>query len=95
VNDESGYATGRMALLYATTLLPVSLLPTLLGLTGTVYFWGALTLGLLYAGVSASLMRSATPRLARRLFVTSITYLPLLLTLMVLDKRVPLLLPHP
>jgi protoheme IX farnesyltransferase len=95
VNDESGYATGRMALLYATTLLPVSLLPTLLGLTGTVYFWGALTLGLLYAGVSASLMRSATPSRARRLFVTSITYLPLLLTLMVLDKRVPLLLPHP
>ena len=93
VNDESGYATGRMALLYATTLLPVSLLPTLLGLTGTVYFWGALALGLLYAGVSASLMRSATPRLARRLFVASITYLPLLLTLMVLNKRV--LLPVP
>jgi protoheme IX farnesyltransferase len=78
-----------MALLYATTLLPVSLLPTLLGLTGRVYFWGALVLGLLYAGVSAALMRQATPRLARRLFAASITYLPLLLALMVLDKRLP------
>jgi protoheme IX farnesyltransferase len=89
VNDESGYATGRMALLYATTLLPVSLLPTLLGLTGRAYFWGALGLGLVYAAVSGALMRQATPTLARRLFAASITYLPLLLALMVFDKQVP------
>jgi len=86
LDDVSGRSTGRMALLYAITLLPVSLLPTLLRLTGTVYFFGALVLGVCYAGMSLLLMRQPSERPARRLFFTSITYLPLLLALMVIDK---------
>jgi len=86
LDDASGRSTGRMALLYAITLLPVSLLPTLLRLTGTVYFFGALLLGIVYAGVSLLLMREPSEKPARRLFFTSITYLPLLLALMVIDK---------
>ena len=86
LDDASGRSTGRMALLYAITLLPVSLLPTLLRLTGTVYFFGALVLGMCYAGMSLLLMRQPSERAARRLFFTSITYLPLLLALMVIDK---------
>ncbi|HKV71142.1 MAG TPA: heme o synthase [Gemmatimonadales bacterium] len=86
LDDVSGRSTGRMALLYAITLLPVSLLPTLLRLTGTVYFFGALVLGMCYAGMSLLLMREPSERPARRLFFTSITYLPLLLALMVVDK---------
>ena len=84
--DADGSRTGRMALLYATALLPVSLLPTLLGVTGSVYFFGALALGLAYAGVSAGMSRAATTPRAWRLFLASIVYLPALLTLMVLDK---------
>jgi len=57
-----------------------------LQLTGAVYFFGALILGLGYAGVSLLLMRDASHRTARGLFFTSIIYLPLLLALMVLDK---------
>ena len=86
LDDASGRSTGRMALLYAITLLPVSLLPTLLRLTGTVYFFGALTLGICYAAMSLLLMRAPAEKPARRLFFTSITYLPLLLALMVIDK---------
>ena len=86
LDDATGRSTGRMALLYAITLLPVSLLPTLLGLTGTVYFFGALVLGLGYAGMSLLLMREPSEKPARRLFFTSISYLPLLLALMVADK---------
>lgn len=86
LDDASGRATGRMALLYAITLLPVSLLPTLLRLTGTVYFFGALLLGICYGWMSLLLMREPSERPARRLFFTSITYLPLLLALMVVDK---------
>jgi protoheme IX farnesyltransferase len=85
-DDPDGSHTGRMALLYATALLPVSLLPTLLGVTGTLYFVGALALGLAYAGVSAVLIRAATTPRAWRVFLVSIVYLPMLLTLMVLDK---------
>src|SRR2546425_13173299 len=45
VADDDGRDTGRMALLYAVALLPISLLPTLLGVTGAWYFFGALLLG--------------------------------------------------
>src|SRR5438128_2912107 len=48
VDDPDGRATGWMALLYAVALVPVSLMPTLLGVTGARYFVGALVLGLAY-----------------------------------------------
>ncbi len=86
VADEDGRDTGRMALLYAMALLPISLLPTLLGITGTWYFVGALVLGLAYVAAGTGLLVGATPARAWRLFFTSILYLPALLTLMVLDK---------
>jgi len=85
VEDVSGRRTARMALLYAVALVPVSLLPTLLGITGSVYFWGALLLGLAYvtAGV---LMLVDVNRRAWAVFIVSIVYLPMLLTIAVLDK---------
>ena len=86
VEDPDGRNTGRMVLLYATALLPVSLLPTLLGVTGGLYFFGALALGLVYAGASVALTRAVTAPRAWRVFLVSIVYLPALLTLMVLDK---------
>ena len=84
--DESGRGTGRMVVLYALALLPISLLPTLLGLTGPMYFYGALGLGVVYAAAGAMLLAAATPARAWRVFFVSIVYLPALLTLMVLDK---------
>ena len=86
VDDSDGRRTGRMILLYALALLPVSLLPSVLGLTGVVYFFGALGLGILYVVAGATLVRGATAPAAGRLFLVSIVYLPALLTLMVLDK---------
>ena len=86
VDDERGTDTGRMAMLYAVALLPISLMPTLLGVTGTLYFFGALALGVLYVAAGTGLLVGATPARAWRLFFISILYLPALLTLMVLDK---------
>ncbi len=86
VADPDGHHTGRMVLLYAVALLPVSLLPTLLGVTGPVYFYGALLLGIAYAGVSIAMTRATTTARAWRVFQVSIVYLPALLTLMVVDK---------
>lgn len=86
VEDPDGRRTGWLVLLYAVALLPVSLLPTMLGITGTLYFFGALALGLAYAVASAAMTRAATTARAWRVFLVSIGYLPALLTLMVLDK---------
>jgi len=86
VRDTDGSRTGWVALLYALTLLPVSLLPTLLGITGKMYFYGALALGLAYVAASALMTLAATTPRAWRVFLASVIYLPALLTLMVLDK---------
>jgi protoheme IX farnesyltransferase len=61
-------------------------MPTVLGVTGGLYFFGALALGVAYAGASIAMTRAVTTSRAWRLFLVSIVYLPALLTLMVLDK---------
>ncbi len=77
VEDASGASAGRQALLYALALVPVSLLPTPLGMAGGVYFAGALVLGIgfLLSGVGMALDPSS-PAAARRLFHASLLYLP-------------------
>ena len=90
--DEAGVATGRQAVNYAFALLLVSLLPSLLGMAGRVYFFGAFALGawMIYRAVRMQMQPEQGS--ARRLFFASIIYLPLLLALLALSK-VPLPLP--
>jgi protoheme IX farnesyltransferase len=85
VEDANGRRTAQMALLYALALLPVSLMPTMLGVTGSVYFFGALVLGVAYAAAGVLMLFDANKR-AWLVFLVSIIYLPALLTLAVLDK---------
>src|SRR5438552_5397793 len=52
VVEPDGKSTSRQILLYSIALIPVTLTPTLLGLSGRIYLVGALALGiaLLYVG---------------------------------------------
>ncbi len=84
--DDELHLTNRMILLYAAALLPVSLLPSALGMTGPVYFAAAMLLGLSFLGCGISCAASRTRAEARQLFIASIIYLPLLLGAMMLDK---------
>lgn len=86
VIDGNGTYTSMHIIVNCLALLLVSLLPTLLGLTGSIYFVGALLLGLgfLTSGVRVALFKSNF--CARRLLHASIIYLPLLLFLMSIDK---------
>jgi protoheme IX farnesyltransferase len=86
VVDEDGSRTARQIVLYTVALLAVSLLTTVLGLTGALYLFGALTLGLAFLGLGMALAVGRTGRRARRLFFASVLYLPALLALMVVDK---------
>ncbi|HEX7049997.1 MAG TPA: heme o synthase [Longimicrobiales bacterium] len=86
LGDDDGRRTGRQILLYGATLLPISLLPTLHGLTGKLYFFGALALGLAFLAAGAGMTLRRTDRRAWRLFYASVAYLPALLLLMVIDK---------
>jgi protoheme IX farnesyltransferase len=86
VVEPEGRITGQQIILYTAILLPVSLLPTLLGTSGGVYFFGALILGsgFLYSSIRAALSKSRQQ--ARRLLLASVIYLPLLFVLMVLNR---------
>lgn len=88
VGDTEGHRTARQVLLYGAVLVPVSLMPSLLGLMGTVYFVGALALGLAYFGVGLGFARSRTTPGARWLMLASILYFPAVLLVMLLDRVV-------
>ncbi len=86
VTDRDGSETFRQAALYAMALFPVSLAPTVLGLSGATYFVGALVLSGWLVGVCLKAARTRSPQSAGRLFAASILYLPLLLLLLVLNR---------
>ena len=86
VVEPSGRATAREIVLYTLALVPVSLLPTLLKLSGVVYLGGALALGLLFLYVSINAARTKSKAGARQLLRASVIYLPLLLALMILSR---------
>lgn len=86
VLDPDGEATGRQVALYCAALVPVSLIPTFLGLAGPIYFFGALLLGLAFLGAGLMMAVRRQGKEARRVLLASVTYLPLLLALMVADR---------
>src|SRR5437870_8005367 len=82
----SGERTGRQIIFFCCALIPISILPTIFGLTGMTYLVGAILLGFIYLGYgfAVALFRSNT--YAHRLLRISVLYLPALLVLMMIDK---------
>ena len=85
VVEPSGTTTFRLTLLFSAVLLGVSLLPGAIGMTGRVYFTGALLMGLGLFAIGVLLARTKTFVDARRLLRASVVYLPLLLLLIIVD----------
>lgn len=88
VSDPDGRRTGRQAVLYAAALVPVALLPSVLGLTGLVYFAGALALSTAFLAAAVVFARARTDAAARRLLLVSVLYLPAILAVMLVDRVV-------
>jgi protoheme IX farnesyltransferase len=86
VIDPEGGATGRQIVINSVALLSVALLPTLVGVSGAIYFFSALLLGFALLGFSVRLARTQAVADARWLLFASIVYLPTLLAIMALDK---------
>ncbi|MDZ4743480.1 MAG: heme o synthase [Verrucomicrobiota bacterium] len=84
--DQDGLATSRQSFAYAIALLPVSLLPSMYLMVRAWYFPGAFILGLIYAWMAFQFMRKPDNVRAKKLFIASIIYLPLLLAWLVLNK---------
>jgi protoheme IX farnesyltransferase len=83
VIDPAGRLAGRQALLYACALLPVSLMPPVLSMTSTTYFWLVLALGAAMIALAWRFSAQPTESTARGLFFGSIIYLPLVWAAMI------------
>jgi protoheme IX farnesyltransferase len=86
VIDPDGGSTGRQIVSNSLALLSVALLPTLVGLTGPLYFFSALILGIGLLGFSIQLAHTRALADARRLLFASLVYLPILFAIMAFDK---------
>ena len=92
VVEPDGKSTARRILLYSVGLIPVSLLPTFLGMSGKIYLLGALVmgLGLFYFGLRLAIFKMSpstarSKQRARQLLQATVFYLPLLFALMMLN----------
>lgn len=83
--DPEGRASLRQSWAAALILIPVSLCPTFLKLTGWLYFAGAFGLGLWFFSACVRWRLSESMLDARRVLRVSVTYFPGLLFLILLD----------
>jgi heme o synthase len=96
VVEEDGRSTARRILIYSVALIPISLLPGLMGMAGRIYLVGAVVLGfaLLYFGIRLAFLNlplaSAPSKMrARHLLQATVIYLPLLFALMMGNSLKP------
>jgi protoheme IX farnesyltransferase len=93
VVEEDGRSTGHRILAYSIALIPISVLPSLMGMAGRLYLIGAvlLSVALLYFGVRLAfaglpLSTSASKMRARHVLQATVIYLPLLFALMMVNS---------
>ncbi len=94
VVQPDGWSTVLEALIYAVLMIPVSLLPVYLHIAGMVYGVTASILGLVYLGYTIRFARITRARstieskmYARDLLKVSVIYLPVLLTVLMLNAK--------
>jgi heme o synthase len=88
VIDPDGESTARRIVVSSLLLIPISLVPPFLGMTGAPYAAAAIAAGLGVFYFGARLGRERTLRRAHALLLATVFYLPVLLGVMVLDRRV-------
>src|ERR1700720_4463994 len=96
VVEEDGRSTARRIVVYSVALIPISLLPSFMGMAGRIYLVGAVVLGfaLLYFGIRLAFLNlplaSAPSKMrARHVLQATVIYLPLLFALMMGNSLKP------
>jgi protoheme IX farnesyltransferase len=88
VIEPDGASTARRIVVCSLLLIPISLAPLFLGMTGAIYAATAVAAGLGVVYFGARLGRERTLPRARALLLATVFYLPALLWVMVLDRRI-------
>lgn len=84
--DQKGRFMATQVIGFSLLLIPVTIMPALMGQAGRVYLVGAVALGLGFLYYGARLAFSRSNALARRLVLASVVYLPLIYLLMIVNK---------
>ena len=85
--DARGISTRAQMIAFCLALIAVSVLPSATGVAGSSYLVGALVMGLVLLGYAIRFGAGRSRRLAIQLMAATLVYMPVLLTLLVLDKR--------
>ena len=86
VTDASGGAVRRQLVLYTATLIPVSMYPSIIGMAGLTYFYGAALLGALFLAAALAMAWRPSELRAQICLKVSVAYLAALLPLLVYDS---------
>ena len=86
VEDSDGEKTGKHALVHTCLLVLVSLVPAISG-SGWLYGLAAAAAGFVFLCLAASFARQRSNTNARHLFTASLLYLPVLLSVWTLTRR--------
>lgn len=86
VVDRSGDHTFRQIVVMSAILVPVSLLPAVMGLAGIRYFFAALVLGMILLQFSLWAARHRTNTRAKWLMHATVAHIPILLGFMIFDR---------
>ena len=96
VVEEDGRSTAHRIIIYSIALIPISLLPSFIGMAGRIYLVGAVVLGfaLLYFGMRLAflnrpLVSPQSKQRARHVLQATVIYLPLLFALMMGNATQP------
>ena len=89
VIEPDGESTVMRVVICSVLLIPISLIPCFLGMTGALYATAAVTAGFAMLYFGAQLARKRTIAGARAVLLASVSYLPAILAVMLLDRRTP------
>lgn len=87
VVEPDGKITARQIVLFTIMMVPVSVAPFFLGISGVISLIVGTILGVWFLVESIRTARSRTKESARRLLLVSVLYLPIIFAVLVLDKR--------
>ena len=85
--DASGELTARASVMSSLCLIPLAFFMTMVGATGLLFAIAGTILGGFLTMRSIAFWKTRTEALARRLFIASIIYLPLLLLFMLMSRQ--------
>ena len=83
--EKDGRITARQIVVFSILMVPVSLAPFFIGMSGIYYLVGASVLGIWFLWTSIQTARTKTVEQSRRLLLVSVLYLPIIFALMVFN----------